>query len=127
MAWSSVDIELGDALRSWCSTGRESDAGVQFDVDLFEQAISGYLDQGRHWLTQAEVEALVPAAERICLELGARFATDTLQESYFRWDPSVAPTPGEHNLLRTRNQLQLAQDIARQRDAMNARLHRLYP
>ena len=125
MAWSSVDVELGDALRSWCSTASESADRARFDLDIFEHALSGYLEQGRDWLTDAEIASLPAAAERICLELAARFAADTLHESYFRWDPDAAPSPGHHNLARTRNQLLLAQDIERKRPDLERRLQKI--
>ena len=125
MAWSSVDVELGDAVRSWCSTGDESCGEVGCDLDLFEAAMAGYLARGRAWLTPAELMSLPAAAERICLELASRFAADALNECYFRWDPDIAPTWGEHNLLRAKIQLSLAKDLAKKRGEMGSRLARL--
>lgn len=113
MAHGSLDIELGDALRSWCNSGTEDDPEPRLDVEVFGAALHGYLQGAGAWLTQAEVASLAPGLERICLELSARFAADALRESYFGWDPAKAPTRGEHNLMRARNQLGLGRAVAR--------------
>ena len=113
MAHGSLDIELGDALRSWCNSGTEDDAEPRLDVAVFGAALRGYLQGAGPWLTQAEVASLAPGLERICLELSARFAADALHETYFGWDPAKAATRGEHNLMRARNQLGLGRAVAR--------------
>ncbi len=118
MGWSSLDIELGDAMRSWCNPGREDDPQPQFDLGLFAAAMQGYLGVAGAWLTEAEVAALAPAVQRIALELAARFAGDALNESYFGWDPARFASRGEHNLVRARNQWQLARQIGRQQAQM---------
>ncbi len=124
MAWASVDIDVGDALRSWCNTSTEDDPTARFSAAIFAEAMAGYLDAAP-WLTEAERRAFIPTTERICLELAARFAADALHERYFGWDPAAAPTRGDHNLLRAAGQLQLADDLARQRDALQAALDAL--
>ncbi len=119
MGWASLDIELGDAMRSWCNPGREDDPNPQFDEGLFASAMQGYLPAVASWLQPAETAALVPAVQRIALELAARFACDALNESYFGWDASRFASRGEHNLVRARNQWQLARQIGRQRADMD--------
>ena len=111
MAQSSLDIELGDALRSWCNATTEDDPAPQFQTPVFAAAVAGYLAGAGAWLTGAERAALAPAVERICLELSARFAADALAESYFGWNPEKFATRGDHNLARARNQLGLARDV----------------
>ena len=108
MARSGVDVEIGDALRSWCSTGDESCAQPVFDLTVFREAVCGYLEAAAPWITTEEIEAIPCAVEHISLELAARFAVDALEETYFGWDPSVAPTRGDHNLIRAQNQVALA-------------------
>lgn len=111
MARSTLDIELGDALRSWCNTGTEDAAEPGFDIEIFSASIEGYLSQTAGWITAAEREALAPAVERICLELAMRFGGDALRESYFGWDPQRFASRGLHNLVRARNQLGLARAV----------------
>lgn len=120
MAWSGIDIELGDALRSWCNLGLEDDPEPEPSLEFAEATIRAYIDGSRRFLTEAERAAIAPALERIALELSARFATDALNETYFGWDPARFPTRGEHNLVRARNQLGLALAAARHRPAIEA-------
>lgn len=120
MAHTGLDAELGDALRSWCSTDDENALAPDFDLGLYEAALGGYLEAAQAWITAEEVRAFPGAVERICLELACRFAADALDERYFGWNPQLAEGRGEHNLLRARNQLTLARAVARQRPAMDA-------
>ncbi len=115
MARSSLDVELGDALRSWCNTTTEDDPQPKFDLATYKAAQRGYLRVAGAWLTSEERAAIGPGVERICLELSARFAADALNEKYFGWNPAKFSTRGEHNLARARNQLGLARDVAKVR------------
>jgi hypothetical protein len=115
LAHGTLDIELGDALRSWCNAGTEDDPHPRFQADVFRAALHGYAHEAKAWMTQEEWLVLPAAVERICLELAARFAADALHETYFGWDPLRFPARGEHDLARARNQLGLARDVARQR------------
>jgi Ser/Thr protein kinase RdoA (MazF antagonist) len=108
----SLDIELGDAARSWCNLQGEDVLEPEFDVAIFEAAFQSYLQVNP--LPTEEREALVPGIERICLELAARFAADALRECYFGWSPSRAPSRGEHNLLRAQGQAGLARSVRSQ-------------
>ncbi|RLB52027.1 MAG: hypothetical protein DRJ42_15795 [Deltaproteobacteria bacterium] len=107
MAKSTLAIELGDALRSWCNpAGEESTATL--DEAIFEGAITGYADTAGSMLTDDEVNSLVPGFETIALELAARFAADALNENYFGWDETRFPSRSEHNRVRAASQLSLA-------------------
>ena len=118
MAWGDLEVELGDALRSWCSTTTEDAPNPELDVAIFQAAVEGYLGQAPD-VSRDERLAIVRGLERITLELAARFAADALNECYFGWSAEVAATRGEHNLLRAANQLTLAREVA------NARPHLL--
>ncbi len=119
MAWLSLDAEMGDALRSWCNRAEEHAPLAQLDVDLLAAAVQAYVAEARPWLQDVEIEALVPGLQRITLELSARFAADALTESYFGWNPSVAATRGEHNLLRAGNQLGLVRQVTAARATLD--------
>jgi Ser/Thr protein kinase RdoA (MazF antagonist) len=115
LAWGTLDLELGDAMRSWCNTASEDDAEASFDLDLFRAAMTGYARGTRaHPPTEDEWNAVLPGLERICWELAARFAWDALSESYFGWDSNRYPAAGEHNLVRARGQVQLARSVRAQ-------------
>lgn len=120
MARSSLDIELGDALRSWCNTGAEDDADPSFSSAIFAAAMQGYLSIAGSWMTAEERAAVAPGVERICLELAMRFGGDALRECYFGWDAKRFGSRGQHNLVRALNQLGLARDVAAQRSSLLA-------
>ena len=61
----------------------------------------------------------MPAATlTITVELAARFAADALAESYFGWDSERFGSAGEHNHVRARSQLGLAENIQAQWGAL---------
>lgn len=101
-----VHLELGDAWRSWCNPKGEDETEAQFDLDVFEASVQGYVDAGPT-LCAREREALVFGVEIISLELAARFLADALDESYFGWNAERFPSAGEHNLARARGQWSL--------------------
>ena len=104
----SLDVELGDALRSWCNPQGEDEADPPFRLDWFEEALKGYAEGvGSSGIRDEEWEAIIPGVERIAWELAARFCRDALEETYFGWDASWASS-GDHNLHRARGQAALA-------------------
>ncbi len=109
-----IILELGDAFRSWCNPQGEEHEETAFSLPLFRSAVTGYARQAREFLTEMEWQALPTATLTITVELAARFATDTLLESYFGWDSDRYQTAGEHNLVRAKSQLSLAESIRAQ-------------
>jgi Ser/Thr protein kinase RdoA (MazF antagonist) len=120
MAYLTIPIELGDALRSWCNPAGEDSSAATFRSEVFEAAIAGYADAAGSMLTPDEREALPLGAETISLELAARFCADALLESYFGWNPAKFPSRSLHNLARAESQLAVAQSIRAQRTALAA-------
>lgn len=118
MAASTLPIELGDALRSWCNPGGEDDREARFDAAIFAAAIEAYAEATSGLLTPAERAALVLGVETIATELSARFCADALNERYFGWDAARFRTRGEHNELRARSQLAVARSVRAQRPAL---------
>ncbi|MFT5459337.1 MAG: Ser/Thr protein kinase RdoA (MazF antagonist) [Myxococcota bacterium] len=121
-AWGTLDIELGDALRSWCNPASEDVEAPTWRLDIFSAAMHGYASHSA--LSAEEWSAVVPGCERICWELAARFARDALEERYFGWNPRFGGR-GEHNLLRARGQAALAASVRQQRGAAEAILRAL--
>ena len=115
MAISDLEVELGDALRSWCNATTEDAPDPQLRLEIFEAALLGYASHAGEHFDETARRAAVRGLERITLELAARFASDAIRECYFGWDSAVAASRGEHNLLRARNQLELARQVATQR------------
>ena len=106
----SLPYELGDAFRSWCNPVGEDSEETGFSVELFEAARAGYLDVAT-FITEDERSCLVDATLWITLELTTRFTADILNDRYFGWDPQRFASRAEHNLVRARGQLRLAESL----------------
>lgn len=111
-----LDVELGDAFRSWCNPKGEDDTDTRFDVDIFADAVAGYTSV--RGLDAAERVALVGAAERIALELASRFCKDVWDDTYFGWNKERFSNRRAHNLFRAQGQLNLARSARAQRAAI---------
>lgn len=122
LSLQSIDVELGDALRSWCNPVGEDDVDTRFDKELYAAAMHGY--QSVRPLPIAERSGVVSGAERIALELASRFCRDVREDCYFGWNASRFPSRKEHNLFRARGQLALARSIRAQRGSLEAVLRR---
>lgn len=122
---STLDAELGDALRSWCNPSPEDDLDPAFDLDIFEAAMHGYLEgsRGVPW-SRDEWRSVVPGIERIAIELASRFARDALEEDYFGWSTAYS-RPGEHHLVRARAMTAFAVAVHESADEAEERLQRL--
>jgi Ser/Thr protein kinase RdoA (MazF antagonist) len=122
MGQLSLDVELGDAWRSWCNPAAEDSDETRFDLALFEASALSYLDERD---VDAATRASLPqGVQRICLELSARFAADALNEDYFGWDADRFPSRGHHNLLRAQGQFALARSVKAQLPEMRRILDR---
>jgi len=127
MAHGTLDVELGDAMRSWCNPSSENSENTVFNLSMFQAAMTGYANGVANAPpSRTEWESIVGGTERICWELAARFAADALTESYFGFDPRYGGR-GEHNLLRARGQARLAQSVRHQRHEAEDFMERLYP
>lgn len=120
LSHGSIAIELGDALRSWCNAGGESDERACLDQEMYGAAIRGYAVEAKGLLTREEVGALTAGTETVTLELAARFCADALEESYFGWDSSRYRRRGQHCLVRARSALSLAVSIRAAREELQA-------
>jgi Ser/Thr protein kinase RdoA (MazF antagonist) len=114
-----VDVELGDAFRSWCNPVGEDSVDTCFDVEVFTAAARAYL--AANPLPADQRAALIPGVERIAIELASRFCRDVYEDRYFGWDPRRFPSRAAHNLFRARGQLALARSVrARRAEAERA-------
>ncbi len=112
--------EMGDALRSWCNLSGEDHDASTFNLEFLKAALNGYASMAGDTISDAERDLLITGVHTICLELAARFLADALNETYFGWNPDRFPTRADHNLVRGRGQLTLAEDLVRQRSAAEA-------
>jgi Ser/Thr protein kinase RdoA (MazF antagonist) len=122
----TMAYELGDMLRSWCNPAGEDDAAPALEPTLLFSALEGHADGVGGRLTEAEIASIVPGLQTVCVELAARFVTDAIEDTYFGWDPTRFPSRSEHNLLRARGQLELAQSALRQDHTLRALVRRAF-
>lgn len=104
--------DLGDCLRSGCSTSKESDGKEvrpTFDLQLCKGILEGYVSCETSPLSTMQPGFIYDGLFAICFELGVRFYTDHLKGNiYFK-----VKEDGE-NADRALNQFRLCLDIARQ-------------
>ncbi len=115
--------DFGDMVRTATCVASEDEKDlslVKMEMPFFESLAEGYLDAAHDFLTKEEVEHLAFAGWLITTEIGMRFLTDYLDgDKYFRVEYP------EHNLVRARNQLELAQSIQDKLPAMEKYIQRL--
>ena len=113
--------DFGDLCRTTCNTADESEPDtdlVQFDIKMFEAAVSGYLDTA-HFLVNAEVQELAFSAWLLPFMVGIRFLTDYLQgDVYFK---THYP---KQNIDRCRTQFKLVERMEGLREEMQAIVQR---
>ena len=115
--------DFGDALRS-LFTGDNEDSEdlskLKVNYNIFETYAKGYLSEMRNVLTKKEIELLPFSAFLLSIECGMRFLEDHLRgDVYFRIKKP------NHNLIRARTQLTLAQDIYKNLDKLSQIINKL--
>ena len=108
--------DFGDLVRTAASPSAEDErdlSKVGVRDDLFAALVRGYLSATGGFLTRAERECLVGAAEVIVFTIGLRFLTDHLEgDVYFRVHREG------HNLDRARTQFALLRSLEGREDAL---------
>ncbi len=105
----SVLFDVGDALRS-LFTGNNEDTTdlslLKVNFPIYEAFVKGYLSKMRKELTEEEVDLIPFSIYLISVEIAMRFLEDYLRGNiYFHADYE------EHNLIRARTQIALAEDV----------------
>lgn len=120
----TIVYDFGDSIRFGCNPAAEDEkdlSKVNFDINLFEQYVKGYMSALRDSMTVAEAKNLALGAIIMTYECGIRFLSDYLDgDVYFRVKRE------EHNLDRTRTQFKLVSDMERLYDEMNAIVDKYY-
>ncbi len=110
--------DFGDSIRFGATTALEDEADlskVNFDIDLYELYVKGFIEGAKGGLTECELDLLPVGAMMMTFECGMRFLTDYLSgDTYFR-----TSRPGQ-NLDRARNQFKLVSDMEKRIDEMRA-------
>lgn len=100
-------IEMGDALRSWCTVDNH------FDLEILSSGLQGYAHSGA--LQHLEPKLLAQGIQLIVLELGMRYLKDYFEDCYFQWDRAAFSSRKAHNLARCRRQIAVFQAIQSQK------------
>ena len=115
--------DYGDALRSLFTGDNEDSEELNLliaDRTIFEGYTKGYLSEMKDILTPKEIEYLPFSVFLLSIECGMRFLED-----YIRGDVYFKTKYYNHNLIRARTQLALAEDIYRNMDELTQIVNRL--
>jgi Ser/Thr protein kinase RdoA (MazF antagonist) len=102
LMYSTVAIELGDALHFWCMRGGEDTDKVEFDLNVYNAALDGYFSTAK-FLTSAEKNSIPNGVKLITLGLAARFVIDAFEENYFTLNSSKYKNLFSQNKKRAEN------------------------
>lgn len=108
--------DFGDAVRFACNTAAEDEKDVSLvslDMDKFKAFAEGFISETEKALTRTEIETMTLGAVTITIELAVRFLDD-----YITGDKYFKTLYEGHNLVRTRCQLKLANDMLSKYDQM---------
>ena len=110
--------DFGDALRSLFTGDNEDNEDTSklvVDYEIFDAYVKGYLGQMKDALTKKEKELLGFSVFLLSIELAIRFLED-----YIRGDVYFKTNRDDHNLIRARTQIALAEDIFNNLDKLDA-------
>lgn len=104
-----VAYDFGDAIRTIINTAAEDESDlnkIDLNIPLFKAYTEGYIKETRSFLTEVEVKSLLQGVLLIPYIQIMRFLTDYLHgDTYYKIQFS------EHNLQRTRAQIQLLKKL----------------
>lgn len=106
-----VHFDFGDGVRTGAATAAEDESDlhlVSFDQAKYDAFREGYLEVTKDYLSPLEVELLPLAGPLLAYLMGVRFLTDFLDgDRYYKIGYP------DHNLVRARNQVRLAEEMGR--------------
>lgn len=104
-----VAYDFGDAIRTIINTAAEDEAElsrIQLNVPLFSAYAAGYFEEAHPFLTAAEIDSLMDGVLLLPFMQAVRFLTDFLEgDHYYKIHHP------DHNLQRTRAQIQLVKQL----------------
>ena len=113
----SVLYDIGDAFRSLFTGENEDNPDLSLqkvNLDIFKAYMTSYLKEMKDYLTKKEIELIPYSIYLMTIENGMRFLED-----YLRGNVYFHVTYEEHNLVRSRTQIALAEDILRNSDKLS--------
>lgn len=120
----SIIYDFGDSIRFGCNHASEDEKDltkVNFDIELFEEYVKGYMSVLKNSMTKSEAENLSIGAIMMTYECGIRFLADYLDgDVYFK-----RKKEGQ-NLDRARTQFKLVSDMEKALPKMNEIVNKYY-
>ncbi len=113
-----VAYDFGDAIRTIINSAAEDEADVSkivLNIPLFQSFAAGYLSEAKEFLTDTEIDSLIPAVHLLPYMQAVRFLTD-----YINGDTYYKIAYPEHNLVRTKAQLKLVHELEINHDKLTA-------
>ena len=113
----SMLFDFGDSIRFGASTALEDEQDldkVHFSPELFRAYAEGFIGKLHSSITETELDLLAFGGNMMTMECGMRFLTD-----YLEGDTYFATKYPEHNLVRTRTQIKLVQEMEAQAEHSN--------
>lgn len=111
-------FDFGDAIRTIINSAAEDEADlekVRLNVPLFESYTKGYLTEAMQFLTDEELNSLIHGALLLPYMQAVRFLTD-----YIEGDIYYKIKSPNHNLQRTRAQLELVKKLEEAKPQLSA-------
>lgn len=118
----SILYDYGDALRIGASVAKEDEEKLELvDINLnyIESFTYAFLKELKGTITKEEVHGLYYGYLIMTLELSMRFLTD-----YFNYDKYFKINYEEHNLIRSRNQIEVVKKIEENKDKIINRINK---
>ena len=110
--------DFGDAIRFGATTADEDEkdlSKVHFDIEKFRVYTKGFIDGCGGQLPEEEIMLLPEGAKMMTIECGMRFLADYIDgDTYFK---TAYP---EHNLVRSRTQFKLVEEMEEHWDELKA-------
>jgi len=119
-----IHFDFGDAVRVISNTAAEDEKDldkVNLNMEFFEAYTKGYMESGRSYLTDNEVELMAFSCRYMTFMLAVRFLTDHIDgDRYFKVHFPY------HNLQRARAQFKLVMAFEENYDRMNDIIHKVF-
>lgn len=116
--------DFGDMVRTATVPADEDErdlSKVYMDLNLFSELAQGYAADASDFLTDTEKKHLALAGKVITFEQAVRFLADHIQGDVYYNIHRL-----EHNLDRTRSQIEIVKSITAQQDQMNACIEKFF-
>lgn len=114
----ALAYDFGEGLRTGITTAKEDEqdlSKIKVDINRFEAYTKGFLSEVKDTITKEELDMLPLGVWMMTYENAIRFLADYLNgDTYFNVDKDIE----NHNLIRTKAQLELLKQIEEQEDKM---------